>query len=92
MNTNPPESPKIEVIGATNNYGLSLRIGNAPPTTYQMSITNPVADTHLEWMLRHGEDLNSDPKNVRFVAASVVASYDYLLSDQISMKEAALRL
>lgn len=45
------------------------------------------ADGGLEWRLRYG-----DPRAVRFIAATVVASFDYLLSDDINMVEATRRL
>lgn len=41
----------------------------------------------LEWQLRYGNSTW-----VRFITASVVASYAYLLSEEINFKEAARRL
>lgn len=52
-----------------------------------MTIALPGADPHLEWSLRYG-----NPKAVRFMAASVVESFDYLLSDSINLTEATRRL
>ena len=52
-----------------------------------MTVSLPGADPHLEWSLRYG-----DPVAVRFVAASVVESFDYLLSGHITMAEATRRL
>jgi hypothetical protein len=52
-----------------------------------MTVSLPGADPHLEWSLRYGS-----PEAVRFLAASVVESFDYLLSDHINMTEATRRL
>lgn len=52
-----------------------------------MSIVNPWRDSGLEWQLRYGA-----ANDVRYVAASVVASYDYLLSSEITTAEAIRRL
>lgn len=41
----------------------------------------------LEWCLRY-----ADPREVRMIAATVVSSFDYLLSDNITMAEATRRL
>lgn len=54
-----------------------------------MSIINPQSfeDGGLEWRLRYG-----NPDAVRYIAAAVVESYDYLCSSEINMKEAIRRL
>lgn len=54
-----------------------------------MTILNPASfeDGGLGWQLRYGS-----PEAVRFVAASVVESYDYLLSSEITTTEAIRRL
>lgn len=52
-----------------------------------MSMVNPYSDDSVEWGLRYG-----NPVRMRFVAASVIESYDYLLSGEIPMKEATRRL
>lgn len=54
-----------------------------------MSIINPqsFADGGIEWKLRYGS-----AAGVALSAASLIASYDYLLSSAISMKEATRRL
>lgn len=52
-----------------------------------MSIVNPFHDYSIEWQLRYGNAVI-----VRYCAASLLSSYDYLLSDEISMKEATRRL
>lgn len=44
-------------------------------------------DGGLEWTLRYG-----CAEIVRFTAASAISSYDYLLSGEITMKEATRRL
>ena len=41
----------------------------------------------VEWRLRYG-----NPEQVRFAAATLVESYDYLLSGEITQKEAERRL
>lgn len=51
-----------------------------------MFISNPVADPHLNWSLRYVET----QKNLS--AATVLDSYDYLLSENINLKEAIRRL
>ena len=52
-----------------------------------MSIGNPWHDSGIEWQLRYGA-----ADTVRYSAASLIASYDYLLSSNITMAEAARRL
>ena len=54
------------------------------------SIPDPAAfkDGGLEWCLRYAPGAH----NCNFQAASVVESFDYLLSNYISMKEATRRL
>lgn len=52
-----------------------------------MTIVNPWRDSGLGWQLRYGAE-----RKVRYVAASVVDSYDYLLSNEITTKEAIQRL
>lgn len=52
-----------------------------------MCIVSPQDDPALEWVLRYG-----DVEAVRYSAAAVVASYDYLVGEPISMKEATRRL
>jgi hypothetical protein len=52
-----------------------------------VTIVNPMHDSGVEWTLRYG-----DPESVRFVAASLLASYHYLLSTNITTEEAIRRL
>lgn len=52
-----------------------------------MTVALPGCDPHLEWSLRYGS-----PEAVRFSAASVIESFDYLLSNNINMTEATRRL
>lgn len=54
-----------------------------------MTIVDPRSfeDGGVEWRLRYGR-----PEAVRYTAASLVESYDYLLSREISTKEAIRRL
>lgn len=40
-----------------------------------------------EWTMRYG-----DPVSIRYTVAGLLAAYDYLLSDNIDMKEATKRL
>jgi hypothetical protein len=53
------------------------------------TIINPqsFADGGPEWRCRYG-----NVESIRYTAASLLASYDYLLSDNISMQEATRRL
>lgn len=51
-----------------------------------MFISNPVADPHLNWSLRYIET----QKNLS--AATVLDSFDYLLSENINLNEAIRRL
>ena len=53
----------------------------------QMSFPIPSDEDGLEWIMRYG-----DPASVRYVAASVIESYDYLLSGNITTTEAIRRL
>ena len=57
----------------------------------KMTIVNPANEnTHIEWQLRHASK-NTVIKN-RMTAASLLASYDYLLSDNINQSESINRL
>lgn len=52
-----------------------------------MSIVNPYHEYSVEWALRYG-----CTDSVRFVSASLLSSYDYLLSGEITTREAIRRL
>ena len=54
-----------------------------------MEIADPAAfaDGGPEWIMRYG-----NPEAIRLQVAELLASYDYLLSDEITMKEATRRL
>lgn len=54
-----------------------------------MTIVDPRSfeDGGIGWKLRYG-----NPDGVRYTAASLIDSYDYLLSSEITMKEAGRRL
>lgn len=54
-----------------------------------MDIIDPrsFAEGGPEWVMRYG-----NPEGIRFGVAMLLSSYDYLLSDQITMKEATRRL
>lgn len=74
--------------------GYAIRVptgGNAV-----MTIPNPWGDPHIEWSLRYSRDLNDSSGRHggagRFTAAEILASFDYLVSDAITMKEATRRL
>jgi hypothetical protein len=62
---------------------ISVQVGNGAV----MSASNPHADPHIEWAMRYG-----DPVAMRFQAATIIESYDYLLSANINMQEATRRL
>ncbi|KZX99020.1 MULTISPECIES: hypothetical protein [unclassified Sulfitobacter] len=53
------------------------------------TIINPesFADGGAEWVMRYG-----DPASIRYTVASLLSSYNYLLSENINMKEATRRL
>ena len=55
----------------------------------RMSIVNPRSfeDGGIEWRLRYGS-----PQAVRYIAAGLIESYDYLLSSEINIEEAIRRL
>ena len=54
-----------------------------------MSIINPqsFADGGAEWVMRYG-----NPESIRYTVASLLSSYDGLLSGDINMTEATRRL
>ena len=52
-----------------------------------MTILNPAADGTLIWRLRY-----ADAEQVRHMAATVIDSFDYLLSENITLGEAIRRL
>lgn len=54
-----------------------------------MSIINPQSFKNggPEWRMRYG-----DPDGIRYTVASLLSSYDYLLSGEINMAEATRRL
>lgn len=54
---------------------------------WHMSLKDPTAETGLVWMLTWG-----DAESVRHSVASILKSYDYLLSDNITHAEATKRL
>lgn len=55
----------------------------------RMEIIDPRSfrDGGPEWVMRYG-----NPEKIRYPVASLLESYDYLLSDNINMKEATRRL
>lgn len=52
-----------------------------------MTAVNPYSQDSVGWAVRYGNVIR-----MRYVAASVIDSYDYLLSADINMKEATRRL
>lgn len=74
-------------VPITHRFTLPVDIGDGAV----MDIVNPVADPHLEWMLRYAGDLNPAQAG-RFSAAHIVECYDYLISGHINMGEATRRL
>lgn len=54
-----------------------------------MDIIDPRSFEHggPEWVMRYG-----NPESIRYTVASLLESYDYLLSDNINMAEATRRL
>ena len=61
-------------------------------------IANPNADPHLQWVLRYARRFGTEQQRVEILeraemaAATVLSGFDYLLSDNINMKEATRRL
>ena len=52
-----------------------------------MTIVSPQDDPAMEWVLRYG-----NAEAIRYCVAMTIASYDYLISEPITMKEATRRL
>ena len=56
-------------------------------------IVNPIDDPSVEWMLRYRCDTNGkEDTEARLAAATILDSFDYLLSDEISTSESVRRL
>ncbi len=102
--TRPPIARMVETLADNPAIGdviVTGATGGSPPPANGMTaqvhlgdnafsrVLNPLSSENggLEWALRYGS-----PESVRYVAASVIASYDYLLSGVISFEEAARRL
>lgn len=82
----------VRVIGNLNNKkhpadGMTAHVDCGGGAT--MTIINPQSfkDGGPEWVMRYG-----DPESIRYSVASLLGSYDYLLSSAISTKEAIARL
>lgn len=54
---------------------------------WHMTLKDPTAETGLVWIMTWG-----DVESVRYTVASILQSYDYLLSDDITHTEATKRL
>jgi len=65
-------------------YALRVAIGDAGAH----AIPNPVADPHIQWVLRYAPHCLDDSHHL--VAAEIISGFDYLLS--VPMKEATRRL
>lgn len=77
-----PPSPNLRPHPC-NGMTAQVHLGESAYST----IIDPSSDGGVGWMLRYGE-----ATVVRYVAASAIASYDYLLSGGITMAEATRRL
>ena len=70
--------------------GMTLQVQvETPEDPAWMTIINPRSfkDGGPEWVMRYG-----NPESIRYSVASLLASYDYLLSGNINMKKATARL
>lgn len=54
---------------------------------WHMTLKDPTAETGLVWIMRYG-----NVESVRYTVASILESYDYLLSGDITHAEAVKRL
>lgn len=67
--------------------GMTLQVALGDGAFATIIDPRSFTDGGLEWALRYG-----DPETVRYAAAGVAESYDYLLSSEITMTEATRRL
>lgn len=67
--------------------GMTISVPVGEGVTHNIIDPRSFEDGGMEWALRYG-----NAESVRYTAASVIADYDYLLSEHISMKEATRRL
>jgi hypothetical protein len=81
----PVRISALEVAQGASPVSFALRVPVGGGAV--MAASNPSVDGGLEWQLRYGS-----PEAVRFVAAEVLASYDYLCSQNINTGEAIRRL
>ena len=83
----PPARPQTKSLHGHPADGMTSHVDCGDGAW--MTIIDPRSfhDGGLEWTLRY-----TDAKDTKHVAASVIASYDYLLSGAISMAEATRRL
>ena len=85
------EAASVRVIGKAGGGhpadGMTAHVDCGDGAT--MTIINPQSfeDGGPEWVMRYG-----NPEGIRFSVASLLSSYDYLLSGNITMKEATARL
>lgn len=90
-----PYRERIEFSHGHINRGHSLSAHPADGTVahasygdgWHMTFKDPTAPTGLVWTMTWG-----DPESVRYTVASVMESYDYLLSGDITHAEAVKRL
>lgn len=67
--------------------GMTIRVDCGDCAVMEIADPRSFDDGGLEWVMRYG-----DPESIRYTVASVLSSYDYLLSDEINMAEATRRL
>lgn len=67
--------------------GMTVRVPVGDGAVHEIIDPRSFEDGGLEWTMRYG-----NPETVRYSAASIIDSYDYLLSDHITLTEATRRL
>lgn len=84
----PPGEVQVDAARAKiPDYTINVSVGDGA----YMCITNPVTDPQIGYSLTYSGDLNQ-PQAGRFSAAALIDSYNYLVSHEISLKEATRRL
>lgn len=82
------------MVDPQNHFFMTVEVGEGAVHF----IANPNADPHLEWVLRYGRKFGTEEQRAEVLgraemaAATVLDGFDYLLSDNINMKEATRRL
>lgn len=85
-------SGAVRVIGSLSNPkhpadGLTAHVPMGGGATHTICNPQSFADGGMVWRLTY-----ANPALIRYAAASLIESYDYLLSDNITMTEATRRL